>query len=207
MELNVRHHGVVIAVGSLLLAVACGTASQSQTQSQGTGNQSSEDRVVATIGESSITLGDLDRKVLETNMSLFQKLYNARREVLGELIAELLLSEEAAARGMTPDELVAQEITAQVTPVPEAEVQTFYEQNRARFGGQTLEQMSDQIRGFMVARNEQAVRQAFIDGLRADANVAIVLEAPRVSVLVASSERMRGPEDAEVTIVEYSDFQ
>ena len=207
MELNFRRHGAIVAVGSLLLAVACGTASQSQTQSQAKGNQKSEESVVATIGESTITLGDVDQKVLETNMSVFQELYDARREVLGEIVAELLLGEEAAARGMTQDELVAQEITAQVPPVTEAEVQAFYEQNRARFGGQTLEQIGGQIREFMVARNEQAARQAFIDGLRADANVAIALEAPRVPVVVASNERIRGGEDAEITIVEYSDFQ
>ncbi len=206
MELNFRRHGAIVALGLLLLAVACGTGSQSQ-QAQAKGNPPSDETVVATIGESTITLGDVDQKLLETNMKVFQELYNARREVLGGLVAELLLSEEAAARGITQDELVAQEIAAQVPPVAEAAVQAFYEQNRARFGGQTLEQMSGQIREFMVTRNEHAARQAFIDGLRAGANVAIALEAPRVPIVVVSNERIRGPEDAEITIVEYSDFQ
>ncbi len=207
MELNFRRHDAIVAVGSLLLAVACGTASQSQMQSQAKGNQRSDETVVATIGERTITLGDVDQKLLETNMNVFQELYNARRQVLDGLVAELLLSEEAAARGMTQDELVAQEITAQVPPVTEADVEAFYEQNRASLGGQTLAQVGGQIREFMVARNEQSARQAFIDGLRADANVAIALEAPRVPVVVASNERIRGREDAEITIVEYSDFQ
>ena len=206
MELNFRRHGAIVALGLLLLAVACGTASQSR-QAQAEGNPPSDETVVATIGESTITLGDVDQKLFETNMKLFQELYNARREVLGGLVAELLLSEEAAARGITQDELVAQEITAQVPPVAEADVQAFYEQNRARLGGQTLEQMSGQIREFMVTRNEHAARQAFIEGLRAGANVAIALEAPRVPIVVVSNERIRGPEDAEITIVEYSDFQ
>jgi len=207
MELNFWRYGAFATVASLLLAVACGTASHSETQVQAKGNQRSDELVVATIGERTITLGDVDQKLLETNVSVFQELYNARREVLGELVAELLLSEEAAARGITQEELVAEEISAQVPPVTDAEVQAFYEQNRARLRGQTLEQMNGQIREFMVARNEQAARQAFIDGLRADANVSIALEAPRVSVVVASNERIRGPEDAEITIVEYSDFQ
>ncbi len=209
MELNFRRHGAIVALGSLLLAVACGTASQSQLaqQAQAKGNRPSDETVVATIGESTITLGDVDQKLLETNMKVFQELYDARRQVLGGLVAELLLSEEAAARGIIQDELVAQEITAQVPPVTEADVQAFYEQNRPRLGGQTLEQVGGQLREFMVARNEQSARQAFIDGLRADANVAIALEAPRVPVVVTSNERIRGPEDAEITIVEYSDFQ
>lgn len=207
MRLNFCRHGAIVAAASLLLAVACGTASQSDARSRAKGNQPSDESVVATIGESTITLGELDQKLLETNMNVFQELYNARREVLGELVAEMLLSAEAAARGMSQDELVAEEITARVAPVAEADVQAFYEQNRARVGGQTLEQVGGQIREFMVARNEQAARQAFIDGLRADADVAIALEAPRVPIMVASRERIRGSEDAEITIVEYSDFQ
>jgi len=204
MSLNSRHQGAIVTVASLLLTAACGTASQSQPQARA---NPSDETVVATIGGATITLEDVDRKLLETNMTMLQELYNARREVLGELVAEKLLLEEAASRGITQEELVAEEITAKVAPVAEADLQAFYEQNSARLGGQTLEQVSGQIREFMVARNEQAARQTFIDGLRADADVAIALEAPRVPVVVASHERTRGPEDAEITIIEYSDFQ
>jgi len=206
MSLTSRHQGGIVTVASLLLAAACGTASQSQSQPHARANPSDE-TVVATIGDATITLADVDRKLLETNMTMLQELYNARREVLGELVAEKLLLEEAASRGITQEELVAEEITAKVAPVAEADLQAFYEQNSARLGGQALEQVSGQIREFMVARNEQAARQTFIDGLRADADVAIALEAPRVPVVVASHERTRGPEDAEITIIEYSDFQ
>lgn len=205
MNLNLCRNSFVVAVCSMLLVVACGTASQSQTESRGV--QQSDDAVVATVGERAISLGDVDQKLLETNMSVFQELYNARRAVLGELVAEILVNAEAESRGVTPEELLAEEVSSRVTEVGDAEVRAFYEQNRGRLGGQTFEQLSGQIREFMVARNEQAARQSFIDGLRADAEVAIALEAPRVPVVVASNERVKGPEDAEITIVEYSDFQ
>jgi len=207
MNLDIRHHGATVTVASLLLAAACGTASQSETRAGAKGNHASDDTVVATVGEATITLADVDQKLRETNIAVFQELYNARREVLGELVAEKLLLEEAASRGITEDELVAEEITANVAPVAEADVQAFFEQNRARLGGQTLEQIGGQIREYMMARNEQAARQTFINSLRVDADVAIALDAPRVPVVVASHERKRGSEEAEVTIVEYSDFQ
>lgn len=206
MQLTLCQHGAIVAVGTLLMTVACGSASQSQTQSATRGQQS-EDAIVATVGERSISLADVDQKVLETNMSVFQELYNARREVLGELVAEALLSQEAFERGISEDELVAEEITSMIAPVTDADVEAFFEQNSARLGGQTLEQIGGQIRGFMVARNEQIARQAFIDKLRAEAGVSIALEAPRVPVVVAAGERIRGPEGADITIVEYSDFQ
>ena len=136
-----------------------------------------------------------------------QELYNARREVLGELVAEALLNAEADSRGISQDELVQQEITEKVEPVTDADIETFYAQNQNRLGGQTLEQIGPQIRQFMVARNEQVARQAFIDELKAEAGVVIALEPPRVPIMVAVGERVKGPEDADVTIVEYSDFQ
>lgn len=205
MTLNFCRNSAILAASSLLLVIACGTASESQTPAKV--SNPTDDTVVATVAGRSIRLADVDQKLLETNMNVFQELYNARRAVLGELVAEMLLNDEAASRGISPEELIAEEISSVVPPVTEAEVQAFYEQNRARLGGQTFEQISGQIREFMVARNEQAARQSFIDGLRVDAEVAIALEAPRVPVVVASGERVKGAEDAEITIVEYSDFQ
>jgi hypothetical protein len=209
MELNFGRHGVIVALSTLLFAVACGTASQSQPRARseaGSGSQT-DDSVVATIGGRAITLSEVDERARATNMSVFQELYNARRDALGELVATMLLSEEAASRGLPEDELIAEEVTARIVPVTDADVQAFYEENRGRLGGQTIEQIGAQIREYMVGRNEAQARQAFIDGLRADADVSIRLEPPRVSVTVARNERIKGPADAEITIVEYSDFQ
>ena len=61
MELNFCRHGAIVAVASLLLVVACGTASQSQRQAQAKGNQRSDATVAATIGERTITLWDVDQ--------------------------------------------------------------------------------------------------------------------------------------------------
>lgn len=208
MHVTFSRHAFV-ALGTLLLAVACGTASQSQSQDdiEAGRAQQSDGSVVATIGERAITLSEVDEKARASNMGVFQQLYDARRDALGELVAATLLGAEAEARGVTEEELLAEEVTANVVPVTDADVQEFFEQNRARLGGQTIEQIGAQIREYMVARNEAEARQAFIDGLRADANVAISLEPPRVPVMIASNERIKGPDDAEITIVEYSDFQ
>lgn len=207
MQLYLYRHGALVTLGTLLFAVACGTASQPDSRAPEASRQESEESVVATVGGNPITLSDVDAKVLASNVNVFQELYNARREALGELVAEALLREEAASRGISREELIAEEVTAKVAPVTEADVRSFYDQNEARLGGQTFEQIQGQIREYLSARNEAAGRQAFLDGLRADANVTIDLEPPRVPIQVASGERIKGPADAEVTIIEYSDFQ
>lgn len=207
MQVDLCRRGALVALVILLFAAACGTASQQQPRAREGSRQPSDESVVATIDGEPITLEDVDAKVLATNVSVFQELYNARREALGELVADALLSEEASSRGISREELLEKEVAAKVAPVTEEDVQAFYDQNRARLGGQSFDQIKDQIRGYLVARNEAAVRQAFIDGLRADADVTIDLDPPRVPIQVASGERVKGPADAPVTIVEYSDFQ
>ena len=198
----------MVLAGALLLSVACGTASQSQTYSDvGEASRGSVESVVARVGDREITMSELDQKVLATNVKIFQDLYDARRAALGELVADVLLAREAEKRSITVDELVEQEIASDVTPVTEEDIEAFYEQNRVRLRSQTLAQVSSQIREFMESRNEGIVRQSYIDTLRDEASVHVALSPPRVPVTVASHERVRGPADAEVTIVEYSDFQ
>ena len=144
---------------------------------------------------------------MRTSMKTYQDLYNVRRDALEALIAEALLQQEAENRGVSVDDLVSAEIEAKLEPVTDAEVETFYNTNRARLRGQTLEQIGGQIREFLEAQNEAAVREGYIDQLKSSAGVAIALEPPRVPLQVADAERVKGPADAKVTIIEYSDFQ
>lgn len=207
MQLDLCRRGASVALVILLFAVACGTASQEQPRAREGSSKQSDESIVATIDGKPITLEDVDAKVLATNVSVFQELYDARREALGELVAEALLTEEASSRGISREELLEEEVAANVAPVTEEDVQAFYDQNRARLGGQSFDQIEAQIREYLVARSEAAARQAFIDALRSDSDVTIDLEPPRVPIQVASGERVKGPADAPVTIVEYSDFQ
>ena len=208
MQVKLCRPSAVVLAGALLLSVACGTASQSQTHSEvGEASGGSVESVVARIGDREITMSELDQKVLATNVKIFQDLYDARRAALGEFVADALLAREAEKRSITVDELVEQEITSDVTPVTDEDIEAFYEQNSVRLRGQTLEQVGPQIREFMESRNEGIVRQSYIDGLRDEASVHVALSPPRVPITIASNERIRGSADAEVTIVEYSDFQ
>ena len=203
--MNLRRLGGLVPASILLLAVACGTASQSQS-SVATG-QRDDTSVVARIGDREITMAELDGKVLTSNVKVFQELYDARRQALGELVADALLAQEAESRGVSVEDLVEQEVTSKVAPVSDDDVEAFFNENRARLGGQTLEQIGGQIREYMAARNEAVVRQSFIDGLRSEREVQIALEPPKVPITVAGDERIRGSGDAAVTIVEYADFQ
>ena len=168
---------------------------------------SSDETIVAKVGDREFTLDQVDERAVRTSMKAYQDLYNVRQAALEELIAETLLEREAESRGVSVDDLVAVEITAKLAPVTEADIESFYNMSRNRLRGQTLEQMGGQIRKFLQTQNESTVRETFLDELKKDAGVTVALDPPRVRMQVADADRVKGPAEAKVTIVEYSDFQ
>jgi hypothetical protein len=197
---------VLGTAGALLFILSCQRAPASQASSSGSGGRT-DSAVAARVGDTEITLEQVDEKALQTNMSAYQALYDARKQALEELVAEALLDEEARSRGITREELVEREIDAKIVAVTNEEVEQFYNQNRPRLGEQTLEQIGAQIREYLQSRNDAAARQAYLSALRAGASVSVSLDPPRVPIRVAREERAKGDSDAKITIVEYSDFQ
>jgi predicted DsbA family dithiol-disulfide isomerase len=130
------------------------------------------------------------------------ELYEFRAEGLERLIGARLLEDVTEREGIEVDELHAR--TIEGATVSDDEVRAFYEENRSRMGGQSFETMAPRIRDYLENRAQSAVWSAYLDGLREDAGVEILLEPPRMEV--APVGPARGPEDAPVTIVEFSDF-
>jgi len=197
--------GLVAALASslLLLSIAC---SADATAESDTGS-SSASAVAAKIGDQVITLDEVDSAARQANMKAYQALYDARRQALDRIVSQTLLDRAAASRGVTVEELIQQEVTNKVKPVTDAEVQAFYDQNKGRVGGQTLEQIAPQIREYLQRQQQGALMKTFLDGLTEAAGVKVSLEPPRVDVVVADNEMALGSPQAKVTIVEYSDFQ
>jgi hypothetical protein len=193
--------------GALLLTASCEKAPASQTARAGS-EKISDPSVVARVGDREITLGEVDQRALKNNMSVFQQLYDARRQAIEELLAESLLDQEAKKQGITREELESREIRSKIPAVTPKDVEDFFNQNRGRIPPeQTLEQLSPQIQEFLAARNEATARQGYLSGLREKMEVDVSLEPPRLPITVADGERVKGGEGAQVTIVEYSDFQ
>ena len=91
--------------------------------------------------------------------------------------------------------------------ITDAEIQAFFAQNQARMGGQTLEQMTPQIRQHLQNQRISTVMRDFVTDLKKKAGVQVYLEPPRSEVKIAANDPKKGPEGAPITLVEYSDFQ
>jgi len=160
----------------------------------------------AVIGDKAITLAELDAKAAGALVKVRQDEYEARKQVLDSMINDEIMAKEAAAKGKSKEELLKAEVTDKVADPAQAEVDTFYEQNKARFGAQTKEQLAPQITTMLKAQKTTEAQRAYLKTLRAKYGVKTMLEPPRVEVAV-DDDPSKGPAKAPVTIVEFSDYQ
>lgn len=163
--------------------------------------------VAAKFGNETISLKEIDEKLLKTNMKLAQDLYNARRAALDQLVMERLLAADAKAKNVTVDQLIKEKVAEKVQPVTDAEVSTYYEANKGRMGGKTLEQVGPQIKQQLASQRQNVARDALIKELKQTAQVKVTLDPPRALVTLAANDPVKGPATAKVTIVEFSEFQ
>jgi len=163
--------------------------------------------VAATIGGKPVTIQELDAKALGKDMKLAQSLYDARRAALDQVLMERLLGDDAAAQKISVDDLIKKRVAEKAKPVTDADVEAYYKANSARMGGKTLEQVTAQIRPFLVTQQETEAKSNLLAELRTKADVKVILDPPRADVVIAANDPVKGPKDAKVTIVEYSEFQ
>jgi protein-disulfide isomerase len=162
--------------------------------------------VVATIAGEPVTMADVEAAEGARLFRLQAQQYQAHLQILDEVVAQRLLSREAQARGVSVDELLKQEVEAKVPPLDQADYRAFYEQNKGNFGSLPEAEALKRIEGGLRPQRLRERRAAFVAELRRRADVRILLDPPRRRV-DADDDPSRGPADAPVTIVEFSDFQ
>jgi protein-disulfide isomerase len=161
---------------------------------------------VATVGGRTITKAELEEHVRPKLIEVDNQRYEALREGLDELVAEELFKQEAKARGVTVEVLEQTEITAKVAAPTDAAIQKVYDDNKAQLGGQTLEQIKPRIVEYLKGQQEEQRRDAYVNELKAKYKTTSSLRPPVVQVDTAG-QPSRGPANAPVVIVEFSDYE
>ncbi len=187
-------------VGVMALCASCATGAKTAPPREAT--PAGVSTVVARIGDQAITLAELDKAAAAD-------LYEARQKALDTMITERVLEPEAKKAGLSVEDFVRKQVEAKVPMVGEAEARDFFEKNKAhlppQFADKKFEDVKDMIIQGLTGQKRQEAVGSVIDELRAKAGVKILLEAPKVEV--AATGPSRGPANAKVTIVEFSDFQ
>lgn len=138
---------------------------------------------------------------------LRQEEYEIRSQALEEMIGERLLEKEAKTRGITTEDLLRDEVDRQVQEPDAKLVEQLYEQNKARFPSKTKDDVLIEIRKVLKERVRAEHRTDLQRRLRAKSKVEVALEAPRTDMAVPAAAPVLGPNDAPVTIVQFTDYQ
>jgi predicted DsbA family dithiol-disulfide isomerase len=127
--------------------------------------------------------------------------YDLLKRQLDERLDAAALADEAKARGVTSDAILAD---LKVDVPTDDEVRAFYDQNRARIR-EPFEQIAPKMREYLADQRKQSAARTFYDELRVKHDIKSLLGPFRIAV--ATTGPARGPATAPVTIVEFADFQ
>jgi len=193
------------------LVTACSESSSAAGQSMPPA-ASNPDQVVAEVAGRKVTLQEVDAKWEEFDAAersrVTQLLYQNRRNMLEQVVGDILIENAAKAAGTSVEAFVAQDAAKRATPVTEQEVAQFFEANRDRAQGRTIEQLGPQIREFLASQRTLQARAQLVEELKAkSAGVKVMLDPPRYTVATAAIDPVRGNASAPITIVEFSDYQ
>jgi len=167
---------------------------------------------VATIDGQPITYGDVEKqsggKLKQAEVKALTDLYDARRAAIDEMLTKRLLEEEAKSKGKTVDQWYQTDFLQSLPAPSEPELKQLYEQHKNEVGGQSYEQVRERLTQFLKQQKSREQLTGFVDQLKQKHGVQVTLAPPNLPrVEVVAKGPSRGPDNAAVTIVEFSDFQ
>jgi predicted DsbA family dithiol-disulfide isomerase len=163
--------------------------------------------VLATVNNIDITQKQVDESVAVQIYPLQQQLYALRKAALDNLITTKILQSEAVARRISIEDLRKQLTLGEVN-VTRAQVEDAYKQNASFFATMSPDEARERLRLDLENQTRMKHYRAGLDALRKKWNVTMNLSPPVfVSELDDGASPVRGPTNAFVTIVEFSDFE
>ncbi len=164
-----------------------------------------EPGVVAVIGTEKLTEADIEAAFSGEFRDLERQRHQLLEQGLNKVVADKLVELEAAKRGVSTEELIAQEVESKITAPTDADVDAFYEARKDQIN-QPKEQVASRIQEFLRQQKGQETFAGWIETLKGQYGVRTYLEPLRIEV-AHEGFPSKGSADAPVTIVEFSDFE
>jgi protein-disulfide isomerase len=163
---------------------------------------------VATVGGVEISEGELMAAVGGQSLQLRKQEYELKRKALDQMIEDRLLAMEAKRRGMSVAKLLEVEVDAKEKEPTEAELEAFFlgQTGPRPQGGELSPEARSSSRRTLLDFRRGQLRAGLIKDLMAKTEVRILLAPPK-AVVGVDPNRLLGPPNAQITIVEFSDFQ
>lgn len=168
--------------------------------------------LAASVAGQVITYDELVQPVASRIHDLQQQIYRLERDRLDSLVAKMVMEKEAEKQGKPLQEFVKEVAAAQSITVDDQEVESYYTENRPRwvdYKGPEQELMS-QIRAYLQQQKIQQRVFEYAKALGPQYDLMIYLkepQSPSIHVSIGKDDPVFGPENAPLTIVEFSDYQ
>src|SRR5262249_35612670 len=183
-------------VGVLLLGIAAVAARAEEPSSSAP---------VARVGNVTPTQAQVGDLIKGPLTELRMREQTLRQQGLEELIAQTILTQEAAAKGTTVSALIKSEVEDKSAPSA-ADLKTFYEANKDRYKSVAEADALKQIEPGLRQQQQRTRQTAYLRELRQKYGVKVLVEPTRMAIDITGAP-VRGNVNAPVTIVEFSDFQ
>ena len=167
----------------------------------------------ATVGDRDITVADVDqewrRTVPGSYLGLSREISEPRRRIVDQMVADKLVAREAAARGLTPQALLDQEIPKRVVTAPESAVLALYQSLGDSTRGAALDEMRPALRAWLTRHTEpELAKMNYVEELmKVSTRAEVLLAPPRVRVERSGRDVVLGPDAAPVELVAFGDLQ
>jgi protein-disulfide isomerase len=164
------------------------------------------------VGDTVITYDELLQPLASRIAELEQQIYRLERERLDQLVAKMLLDREAEHQGKQPQDLVKEVLASQTVTVDDREVEDYYVENRSRWAEWkgSEQELKTQIRAYLQQVKAQQKLLEYAKSLNSKHGAEIYLKEPQppsVQISLEKDDPVTGPENALLTIVEFSDYQ
>lgn len=168
----------------------------------------SDDAVLATVGGQPIKAGPVKERLKPIIYKIRMDAYSVSKKQADQLIDNMLLLDEAKRRQIGPEEIIRTEISDKVRTPTDAEVEKFYNENKARISGD-LNSVRTQVAMYLQNEDKQRLERELSDRLRKGAKIQWLISEPAQPVqnISVDDDPARGGVNAPVTIVEFTDFQ
>ncbi|MBT9329583.1 thioredoxin domain-containing protein [Paracidobacterium acidisoli] len=160
-------------------------------------------QVVARVGGSNLTVADLQQQEGGKLLQAGYQYYLNERKALEELIDNRLLEDEARKRNISLDELMNTVVYKDVKDPTEDQLEVYYEGLETQDPYQAVRE--EVLQHLRELRRTKA-RAAFIENLRKEAKINVLLMPPSADVDTAKAYA-RGAQNAPVVLVEFADYE
>ncbi|HVF89370.1 MAG TPA: thioredoxin domain-containing protein [Blastocatellia bacterium] len=165
-------------------------------------------RVLATVNGKPITSGDVEDSLKPLIYEVQEQIYNLRKNQIELKVNDTLLEQEAAKKKVTTRSLLEAEVTPKIKAVSDEDAKKFYDENKERINGE-YGPIKDQIKEYLKQQEERKALGEYATALRKASAVTVSLPEPELPSYKIDTEGQpwKGAENAEVTIIEFTDFQ